>query len=238
MAESTDRHLVRKAVQGDRGALSQLLRQHDRRIYNVVFRMVGDREDASELTQEAMLRIVQHIGGFDGQAAFTTWIIRIAMNLSISHLRKRKLRSTASLDATPGSGQFDGQAAPLQQMIEDYREPGPAQRVQQDEMLNHLYTAMDRIEDDLRAILVLRDIQEMEYTQIAQVLAIPIGTVKSRLFRARLSLRRQMYKLYPAQQTQDRLDQPRPSSSDPSQPNTGPGASVDAQSLRPEFPTG
>ncbi len=231
MAES-ELLLVRRAVQGDRAALTQLLSDHQQRLYRVALRMVGDHEDATELAQEAMLRIVEHIGSFNGQAAFSTWVTRIVMNLSISHLRKRKLRVTASLDTPANPAQANGQAAPLVQLIEDHREPGPDRRVQQEEMLAQLQTAMDRVDGDLRAVLVLRDIQQMDYAQIAQTLEIPVGTVKSRLFRARLALRRQMYKLGPPGGEHDHQDAPATTDAPLPEPSVG------AKGSRPEFPTG
>ena len=189
MAERDERELIAAVKRGDLDALGRLLKRYEKRLYNVVLRMVSDREDAAELTQDAMLKIVQHIQDFRGQSALSTWMIRIAMNLSISHLRKRQLRQTASLDQTaPG----DDQGTSLRQQLADQREPSPESNVEKQEMLRHLAAALDSVEEDFRAVLVLRDIDQMEYQQIAEVLAIPVGTVKSRLFRARLALRRTM----------------------------------------------
>ncbi|MCE9591225.1 MAG: sigma-70 family RNA polymerase sigma factor [Planctomycetes bacterium] len=189
---------------GDMAALGELLEIHQTRVFNCCFRMVGNRDDASELTQDAMLKAIEHIHGFNGQSRFSTWITRIAMNLSISHLRKRKLRKAASLDATyGGNGTPDDQGTSLRQKIPDTREPAADWSVQQKELMAHLHTALSRVEDDFRAVLVLRDIEEMDYDQIADVLAIPSGTVKSRLFRARLALRHEMLALSPPQRGKD-----------------------------------
>ena len=243
MAKLSESQRIRRAIQGDRGALGDLLRDLQPRLYNVTLRMVGNPDDASELTQETMLRIIQHIGSFDGQSAFSTWAIRIAMNLSISHLRKRKVRLAASLDAVPhGSSQL-GQATALHQALEDQREPQPDERVQQQEMIDQLTTALGQVDTSLRAILILRDLQEMDYSQIAQVLALPLGTVKSRLFRARLALRRQMYKLSSVKEPP--RDSTRLTTTDATDPKpSGSGRLATGRPMqankdnRPEFPAG
>lgn len=190
MAQLDEMQLVDKARRGDAEALGDLLARHQRRIYNVCLRMVSNRDDAAELAQDAMLKIIQHIGDFQGNSRIGTWMIRIAMNLSISHLRKRKLRKAASLEASA-----DADAATLRQQLADQREPGPASRVQEAEQVVRLQEALARIDDDFRAVIVLRDLDLMDYLAIAETLSIPVGTVKSRLFRGRLALRQEMEKV-------------------------------------------
>ena len=94
-----EQRLVEAAIGGDGAALGELLSRYRHRLYNVVLRMVSHRDDAAELTQEAMLRILEHISDFRGGSNNYTWMVRIAMNLSISHLRKRRIRQSVSLDA-------------------------------------------------------------------------------------------------------------------------------------------
>ncbi len=193
MSHPSQTALVDRARRGDHSALGQLLQNHQQRLYNVVLRMVGNRDDAAEVTQDAMLKIIEHISGFKGDSEVSTWMIRIAMNLSLSHLRKQKLRRTTSLDASqahPAGG--EDQMTPLRAQLSDSREPNPASRVQQAEAVALLHGALAKLPEDLRAILVLRDIDQMDYQQISQALEIPVGTVKSRLFRARLALRQEM----------------------------------------------
>lgn len=189
-------------MRGDQSALTDLLTAYQKPVFNVCLRMLSHREDALEVAQETMLKIVEHIGDFNGRSDIGTWITRIAMNLSVSRLRRRKLRHTQSLDAgsngsaSQGNWQ-DDQSTALRQEIADQREQGPDWNVQQREMIAYLQTAMTLIDDEFRAVLVLRDIDEMDYQQIAEVLSVPVGTVKSRLFRARLALRQEMFKLCP-----------------------------------------
>lgn len=193
--------LVDQAKAGNHGALSELLQSHQKRLFNTTLRMVGNHDDAAEVTQETLLKVIEHIGEFNGQASISTWMTRIAMNLSFSHLRKRRVRQTVSLDTggsahrSGSSGGFgDDQLTPLREQIANWREPGPQLRVEKDEMVAQLQSALNGLQDDLRAVLVLRDIDDLDYQQIADVLAIPVGTVKSRLFRARLALRKEMHK--------------------------------------------
>ncbi|MEM9419754.1 MAG: sigma-70 family RNA polymerase sigma factor [Planctomycetota bacterium] len=182
--------LIQRVQHGDRAALGELLRGHQRRLYNVCYRMVSHPDDAAELTQDVLLKVVEKIDEFRWDAKLTTWMTRIAMNASISHLRKRKHRQTLSLNQ-PAGGDDDGRLT-LAGGLTDEREPGPEVCVQQHEMLDDLQRAIAGLEDDQRAVLVLRDVEELDYLQIAQTLDLPVGTVKSRLFRARLALREKL----------------------------------------------
>lgn len=202
MTPAIDPRLVEQVRRGDHGALGRLLEQSRDQLFNVCLRMVGHRDDAAELTQEAMLKIIEHIDDYNGSSAITTWMVRIAMNLSISHLRRQKLRRAASLDAplssnTSRDGHAGDQAWSLLSQMEDLREPDPATSVEEREEMAHLIEAMDRLDEEFRSVLVLRDLQDMDYQEIAEILAVPVGTVKSRLFRARLALRQEMLRLCP-----------------------------------------
>lgn len=174
---------------GDRTTLEHLLKGHYPRLYHLCLRMLGNRDDAAECVQEAMLKIVQHAGSFDGRSAPGTWITRIAMNEALTQLRRRKIRLSSSLDREDRS---DPRAGTLRDRLEDFREPLPDQRVEQQEMHALLQTSLAALDESFRSVLLLRDIQQMDYAQIAEVLQVPVGTVKSRLFRARLALRQAM----------------------------------------------
>lgn len=191
MDPADENALIDRVHRGDRAALGQLLAAHQRRLYNVCYRMVSHRDDAAELTQDVMVKVVEKIGDFRGDAKLSTWMTRIAMNASISHLRKRKLRHTVSLSMTPGPPGGNAGGPSLADRLPG-AEPGAEQCVQRGEMLESLQRGIAALEDDARAVLVLRDIEEMDYEQIGRTLDIPIGTVKSRLFRARLALRQIM----------------------------------------------
>jgi len=192
-----DRLLVASAQRGDPGAMAQLLRAYQSQIYRISLGILGHHHDAEEATQDVLVKIIQSLGQFKGQSRFSTWLTRVVRNHCISAIRKRDVRSSLSLDqgsASSRANQADGmdQADPLRQRLADTREPSPDQRVQQDEQQAHLLAALNDMEDSFREILILRDMESMEYAEIAQVLDINLGTVKSRLFRARLALRQKL----------------------------------------------
>lgn len=173
-----EQQLVAAYRDGDQGALTELLRAYQHRVYAICYRMVP-REDALDLTQDALVRVMEGLSSYDGRSRLSTWIIRVTMNCCLSHLRKQRIRRHASLDDEAGPGERP-----------DSGEPSPVERVQLSEMRAMLLRAMQRLDPALRAVLVLRDLQELDYQQIATVLGTPVGTVKSRLFRARTALRR------------------------------------------------
>lgn len=178
---------VQRAVRGDRAALSALLERHQRRLYNVVLRMLGRPEDAADITQEALLKAAQRITDFHGRSSLGTWMVRIAMNLALTHLRRRRARPGAGLDESSADG-----APPLYAAMAETRELGPPESVEKKEQAAQVLAALARLDDEMRAVLTLRDIDAMSYEDIAAVLGVPVGTVKSRLFRARLALRQEV----------------------------------------------
>ena len=176
--------LVQAHRRGDAQAISKLLRSYERRIYSVCYRMVRHEHDASDLTQDAMVKVLQGLDSYDGRAKLSTWVIRISLNCCLSHLRKQRLRRHGSIerDWPQGAGGPALAAGPS-------RELSPAGGVERTEMHSILSRALGGLDPQMRAVLVLRDMQDLEYAQIAEVLDIPVGTVKSRLFRARMALR-------------------------------------------------
>jgi RNA polymerase sigma-70 factor (ECF subfamily) len=182
--------LLLKAQKGDRGAYGQIIVLYQDRLFNAVLRMVGDREEARELTQEAFTRGLMKLDGFRGDASPYTWLFRIAVNLAISQLRKVQRNRVFSLDRPAGARTRDAdQAASLMdRMASDNGEqpPAKAERRERDEAV---LAALGRLDAEYRAVLVMRDIEGFDYQQMADMLSLPLGTLKSRLFRARLALR-------------------------------------------------
>ncbi|MEX0654690.1 MAG: sigma-70 family RNA polymerase sigma factor [Phycisphaeraceae bacterium] len=196
--QPSDQHWLDRIRDGDTSAMGELLSAYQGRLFNVCLRMLSNRDDAAEATQEAMLKIIQHIDSFRGRSQLSTWMIRIAMNQATTRLRQRQRRPTFSLD---GRGHANGrahrvggddQASGLREVLSDSREPEPGAGVEKEELRRQLQTALGTLEEEFRAVLVLRDIDGMDYQQIADVLETPVGTVKSRLFRARLAMRQQL----------------------------------------------
>lgn len=192
---------IRKGGSAAHEALSELVRGYQKRIYSICARMVRHREDAADLTQEALIKIIEGLPSYNGQSKLSTWVIRVAMNCCLSHIRREKLRAHESLSAATaredeGSARSDylGQSGPKRGFSgsSDEREPSPLQRIQQQQNKEVILKALASVDPDMRAILVLRDLQDLDYQQLADVLEIPIGTVKSRLFRARASLRHEI----------------------------------------------
>lgn len=200
LSPERERQWVDRAQAGDRGALGDLLDAYSRRVYHVCLRMVHHPDDAADLAQETLLRAVRHIETFRRGSKFSTWLLRIAMNLCISQLRKGRVRGGMSLEVAarssssgaPGGGAGSDQATALKDMIASDREPSPLSSVQTNEQIGLLNAALDSLDPTLRGVLLLRDLQGMDYQQVAEAMSIPVGTVKSRLFRARVALRNAM----------------------------------------------
>ncbi len=167
---STDSVLVTAARQGDREALEALLRRHQDRLHGLCRRMLGNDHDAEDATQEAMIAIVRGLPRFDGRSAFSTWAYRVTTNAALDELRRkgRRPRPTAGEDhesAVPADGRLDPQEAISARLDVD--------------------AALQLLPEDQRAAVVLRDLLDLDYAEIAEVLAIPIGTVRSRIARGR-----------------------------------------------------
>ena len=170
--------LIQRAAKGDASAFNTLLGQHERRMYAVALRMCGNPEDAQDCLQEAMLRIYRSISGFKAQSSFATWVYRITMNTCLDELRRRKNRPNTSLD-----GLYDAGWSPV--------DPGetPEKHAMQRDLGRHLQAYIQELPEDMRAAIVLRDIQGYSYEEIASILDANVGTIKSRISRGREKLR-------------------------------------------------
>lgn len=180
--------LVRQVQGGELRAFAELVEKYQDRVYNAVLRICGDAEAARDLTQDAFLKALESIERFRGKSAFFTWIFRIAVNLAISHRRKARTRNVLSLDE--GGGASEG--ASLVQFIADPVAADPSGRIEAAETHERVLGAMAALDPQQRAALVLRDVEGLDYQQIADVLELPVGTVKSRVFRARCAMREEL----------------------------------------------
>jgi RNA polymerase sigma-70 factor (ECF subfamily) len=191
-ADAKQADLLRRAQLGDRAAYGQLVIACQDRLYNAVLRMVGHPDDARELTQETFVRALQKLDSFRGDAQPYTWLFRIATNLVITEARKAHRQRTFSLDRpTSPNGQSSGddQAAGLADRLRNRAAETPAESAERRERQHKVLAALSRIDAEYRAILVMRDVEDFDYQQMADVLSLPLGTIKSRLFRARKALR-------------------------------------------------
>lgn len=177
--------LVAQARGGDPAAFERLALLHKDRIYNYVLRMIGDATDAEDLTQEVFLRAFLHIRSFRGAASFSTWLYRIASNICVDALRQRRRveTRTVNLDAPLDTGDDE-----VSRQVPD-NSPTPDQALQNRELHGKIQEAIASLSDKLREVVVLYDIMGVPYEEISQIVGCPLGTVKSRLFNARMQLR-------------------------------------------------
>ena len=181
-AQTDDNELIEAARAGDRFALDQLLRRHYDRIHAVTRRIAGPTRDADDATQEALIKIVRSLPKFDGRSSFATWAYRIATNAALDELRKRKRRP--ALHSVHDSETGDASFEPVDEMSER-RIGSVADRLALDD-------ALAELPEDYRSAVVLRDVGDLDYAEIADVLGIPVGTVKSRIARGRRLLADQL----------------------------------------------
>ena len=183
----TDEQLADQARKGDLYAFGQLVERHQDRVLNVCWRICGQREDAEDLAQEAFLNALEALDRFESRSRFYTWLYRIAVNVALSHVRKRAQAAVLRLRAGDQRS-TDHQAAALQAW-RDGDGDAPSARLTTRETQERLTAGLDQLDEDHRAVVVLRDIEGLDYAQIGRILGIARGTVKSRLHRARMELR-------------------------------------------------
>lgn len=172
-----DARLIRECAAGRAEAFGELVTRYQDRLTNALARMLGDLDDAMDVAQEAFISAYQSLGRFKGDSEFYTWLYRIAFNAAVSHRRKRK--SGRNLDIE-GVGLDPADESAL---------AAPGDRLDRDEDDRRVQDAITRLSPDHRAVLVLKEIDGMRYDQIAEMLDVPVGTVRSRLHRARLELK-------------------------------------------------
>ena len=178
-----DELLIRRAQRGDADAFEQLLLEHQKNVYNLCYRMAGNPDDAMDLSQETFLRAWRCLDQYQFASAFSTWLYRLCSNICIDFLRKRRRQQTVPLTFEDADGEEQTYAVPDVQ-------PLPEEQVELKLTREMLAAAMAQLLPEHRAVLQLRVVNEMSYEQIADVLDIQIGTVKSRLSRARNQLKK------------------------------------------------
>lgn len=179
----TEQELVNRAKAGDQNAFEQLVLDNQNKVYSLAFRMVNDREEAADLAQEAFLKVWQGLPSFQGESSFSTWVYRLTTNLCIDYIRKQKRRQgiepVASLDDLES-----GIGEPV-----DW-EQDPHRHVERGELHVALARALQVLPDHHRQILVMRELSGLSYQEIGQALELDLGTVKSRIARARKGLQK------------------------------------------------
>jgi RNA polymerase sigma-70 factor (ECF subfamily) len=179
--------LIQRCLQGDQTAWDAIVRQYWRKVFNVAYKFVGRHDQAEDLTQDIFLKIFKSLDTFDRRANFQTWLISVSRNLCIDHYRSvRKERQT--IDRSVDASELSPAAT----------DGGPMAALEQRDRVTLLRSALAGLPETLRAAVVMRDIQELSYQEIASALRLPEGTVKSRINRGRTELARQIRKVQEA----------------------------------------
>lgn len=175
--------LIQRCREGSLEAFEQLIALYENKIYGLCLHLTGNPADAQDLAQEAFIRLYRSLPGFKGRSSFSTWFYRIVVNLWNNELRRRSRRNTVSLDAPVPAG--DGT---VERPVADRAVPGPEESLEEKEERELVWRAINALSEEHRAVIVLREIYDMSYEEIARALHCSEGTVKSRLNRARKNL--------------------------------------------------
>jgi RNA polymerase sigma-70 factor (ECF subfamily) len=196
---SDDVALAIRGQRGDMGAFGELVQKYQGRVFNLTLRMTNDRAVAEELAQEAFLKALEKIHQFRHDSRFYTWLFRIATNLVLSHRRRAgRIRFTS---LTAGNDERRDHSVDLPQG----REGNPLKQAILSETQRQVLEALEAMDEEYRVVLVLRDMQGMDYADVAEVIEAPVGTVKSRLFRARAAMREKLSSLMSEEGRHDRI---------------------------------
>ncbi len=184
-----ERKLVRRLRERDERAFSELIESNGDRVFNLCFRMLGNREEAEDLAQEVFITVFKSIDSFRGDSKLSTWIYRVASNLSKNRIKYLARRHDRSKDEFDEGIDRNAAAAAL---TSPNQAKSPDLHVEDQQLEGIMQAAIAELEEDHRILIVLRDIEELSYEEICQITELAEGTVKSRLHRARLALRKKM----------------------------------------------
>ena len=176
-----DAMLISRAKRGDRSALDFLIRKHQTRAYQYAYRLTRNPEEASDIVAEAFVRVFNAIHNFKGQSAFTTWLYRILTNCFLDIRKRERSRPTTTLETNGPDGELERQI--------EYQGRSPFEETERKEKESTMQEAVANLPEYQRSIILMYHVEMMSYEEMAEALDLPIGTVKSRLNRARLSLR-------------------------------------------------
>lgn len=189
LSAEREARLVAAAQRGDSAAFSELVERHERRIFRLAQNITHNREDAEDVLQDSFVQAYAHLGSFHGDARFSTWLTRIAINQALMKLRKRRA------NLLPLDDKIETEDGPLPREIADWG-PTPEQRYSQVELREILAEVMGRLSPTLRIVFQLRDIEELSTEETARMLGITISAVKARTLRARLQLREELNRFF------------------------------------------
>lgn len=181
--EYSEKQLIDMSKSGNIDAFELLIENYQKKVFNIAYRVIGNYDDANDLAQEVLIRIFKSIGGFREQSSFSTWVYRITTNVCLDELRRRKNKKVISLDEDI---QFEDSDIKRQVVSGD---PTPEEIAEEKETKDIIHRAINKLSDEHKVVIVLRDLQGFSYEEIARVTKCPEGTVKSRINRARQALK-------------------------------------------------
>lgn len=188
--EQESKILISRAKHGDIAAFETLIQQHEKIVYNVALRMMNHREDAKDISQEVFIKAYRNITGFDERSAFSTWIYRITVNTCIDEIRKRKGKQKLFLD-----NEFENEEGTRKQELPSSCDT-PEESLIRKEEKSEILMALQEISEDYKTVFILRDIRGLSYDEIAEITGLALGTVKSRISRARNHLKKEIYRIW------------------------------------------
>lgn len=184
----TDQELITESVSGQTEAFDLLILRYQDRLYNALVQILRNREDARDAVQESFVMAWTKLATFRGEAGFYSWLFRVSYNVAMSRQRKKKLPTT-SINNQLASGSITP--------IDHHQDAKPSHRMETTERQQIVQTALENLPEEYRTVLVLKEIENFKYEQIAEIVGVPLGTVRSRIHRARGLLREHLLKLLP-----------------------------------------
>lgn len=181
---NNDNELIKEFLKGREPAFEELVCRYEKKVYTLCYQYVGNQEDALDMAQETFLRIYRFLPRFRFDAAFSTWVYRLTVNTCLDFIRKQKKNRSLSLDAPlhlAGGETVEREMA--------HHGPSPAEALEKKEMQQEILKALDRLPEEQKMPIILKEFQDMSYEEIAGVLKVPLGTVRSRISRGRLKLK-------------------------------------------------
>ena len=188
MTDSGDEELLRRFRAGEAAAFNEIVDRHERRVFAIAVRICRHHEDARDVTQDVFVTALRTLSSFRGDAALTTWLHRVTVNAALDLVRRRTRREGPAVD------ELDDRPA---------GDPGPETAAIESVRAREVHRALGRIPPDQRAVIVLHDLQGLDYAEVAAALEVPVGTVKSRIHRARVALARELGHLRESEPTGD-----------------------------------
>jgi RNA polymerase sigma-70 factor (ECF subfamily) len=190
LADKQEKVLIKKSKKGDAQAFEELILSYHKKVLNLAYRMLGSVSDAEDAAQEIFIKVFRTLYSFNERSAFSTWLYKVATNVCLDILRKRKRQNGGAMVSI---NRYNSQDDEYELPIEDDA-PSPYEEAQKKEAMRALNSALDLLSEEQRAVIVMRDINGLSYEEIADVMECSLGTIKSRINRSRLALRKLLEK--------------------------------------------